>query len=253
MKTILAVTLLLLELSWVTSGHGGEAGSFSASQVFRVESNRNSDEFYMPVYKPRRGTSVKGRIDGGFRGGKEGQPVLKVLAPDSHVGETLHKSPALYWYLSEPTSYPITFTLEDTRHWKPLLEVTLKSPSKPGVQTLRLADYNRELDPDVSYQWHISIVIDPESPSKDIHAMGVIERVSYVQAVVEERTGCKDPRDVFCLYVESGLWYDAVQVISDLILANPRDRVLRLQRAALLDKVGLSDVAEYDRMLGEES
>jgi hypothetical protein len=42
-----------------------------------------------------------------------------------------------------------------------------------------------------------------------------------------------------------------VQVISDLISANPRDRVLRLQRAALLDKVGLTDVAEHDRTENE--
>jgi hypothetical protein len=104
-----------------------------------------------------------------------------------------------------------------------------------------------EPGPDVQYHWHISIVLDPESRSKDIHAMGAIERVPYDQAIVEQRT-CRDPRDVFCLYVESGLWYDAMQVISDLISANPGDRILRLQRAALLDKVGLSDVAEYDRI-----
>jgi uncharacterized protein DUF928 len=245
---ILAAIFLLMELGWGIPSQGLETGYSPTSPVLAAQGSQRADEPYMPVYKPRKRAAVRGRIDGGFRGGKEGEPVLKVLAPYDHVGETLHRSPALYWYLSEPTSYPITFTLEDSRHWTPILDVTLKPPTRPGVQAIRLDDYERTLEPEVQYRWHISLITDPESRSKDIHAMGVIERVPYVQAIVEGRIGCRNPRDIFCLYVESGLWYDAIQVISDLIAASPHDRVLRLQRAALLDKVGLTDVAEYDRM-----
>jgi Domain of Unknown Function (DUF928) len=212
-----------------------------------VQEGQRPVDPYMPVYKPRKDTSMTGRVDGGFRGGREGEPVLKVLAPYNHIGETVKKSPALYWYLSQPTSYRITFTLEDPRLVEPMLEVRLIPPTKAGIQTIRLADYDRELEPQIQYRWHLSLKVDQESPSKDIHAMGIIERIPYDQAIVEGRTACRDSRDVFCLYVESGLWYDAIQVISDLISASPRDRVLRLQRAALLDKVGLMDVAEYDR------
>jgi hypothetical protein len=244
---LLVVALACIEFNLGIPDHG-LAVDGAASPAMKDQGSRQSDEPYMPVYHPRKGTSLTGRVDGGFRGGKEGEPVLKVLAPDDHVGETLHKSPALYWYLSQRTDYPIYFTLEDSRHWKPVLEVTLKPPIEAGVQIIRLADYGKTLEagPEVQYRWHLSIVPDPESRSKDIHAMGIIERVPYDQAIFEQRA-CRNPRDVFCLYVESGLWYDAVQVISDLILANPRDRVLRLQRAALLDKVGLTDVAEHDR------
>jgi len=212
-----------------------------------VQGSRAPTDPYMPVYKPRKENSITGRIDGGFRGGREGEPVLKVLAPYDHIGETVKKSPALYWYLSQPTSYRIVFTLEDPRRIEPMLEVGLTPPMKAGIQTIRLADYGVELEPQIPYRCHVSLEVDESSPSKDIHAMGVIERIPYDQAIIEGRTACRDSRDVFCLYVESGLWYDAIQVISDLILANPRDRVLRLQRAALLDKVGLIDVAEYDR------
>lgn len=201
----------------------------------------------MPVYKPRKGSTLRGRVDGGFRGGEEGEPVIKLLAPADHVGETMKKSPALYWYISQPTSYPITFTLEDSRRPQPVLEVPLKSPTCSGVQMIRLADYDKSLEEEVQYWWHISLTIDPKSPSKDIHAKAVIERIPYTEAIFLGRT-CKDPRDVFCLYVQSGLWYDAVQVISDLIAASPKDRVLRLQRAALLEQVGLNDVGDWDRM-----
>jgi hypothetical protein len=239
--------LLFVELSGDGVGHAIAAERSPALPAVTVQGSQSPTEPYMPVYKPRKETSITGRVDGGFRGGREGEPVLKVLAPYDHIGETVKKSPALYWYLSQPTPYHITFTLEDPRQMKPMLEVGLNPPTKAGIQTIRLSDYDKELEPQIPYNFHISIKVDQESPSKDIHAMGRIERVPYDQAIVEGRTACRDLRDVFCLYVESGLWYDAIQVISDLISANPRDRVLRLQRAALLDKVGLMDVAEHDR------
>lgn len=130
----------------------------------------------MPVYKPRARGPSRGRVDGGFRGGQGGEPVLKVLAPADHVGETVKKRPALFWFLSSPTSYPIVFTLEDTTRYQPIVERTLPAPTKAGIQMIRLSDFEHMLEERVQYRWHISIVVDPESRSKDIHAMGVIER-----------------------------------------------------------------------------
>jgi hypothetical protein len=247
MERLLIGLILLLELGCRSATHPAAGGDSSASAASIANASGEAGDIYMPVYKPRKYAAAQGRVDGGFRGGKEGEPVLKVLAPYDHVGETLHKSPALYWYVSQPTQLPIDFTLEDSREWEPVLRVTLNPPTKPGIQVIRLSDYNASLEPEVTYQWHVSIKISSESPSKDIHAMGVIERAPYVQAIAEGRTTCGDPRDVFCLYVDMGFWYDAIQVISDLIAANPRDRVLRLQRAALLEKAGLADIAQFDR------
>jgi len=247
MRLAFLAVLLLLQHSANGLCDAVAADRSPVSPKSMVQGSQGPTDQYMPVYKPRKESSITGRVDGGFRGGREGEPVLKVLAPYDHIGETVKKSPALYWYLSQPTSDRITFTLEDPRRIEPMLEVGLAPPVKAGIQTIRLADYGVELEPQIPYRCHVSLEVDASSPSKDIHAMGVIERIPYDQAIIEGRTACRDSRDVFCLYVESGLWYDAIQVISDLIVANPRDRVLRLQRAALLDKVGLIDVAEYDR------
>ena len=48
------------------------------------------------------------------------------------------------------------------------------------------------------------------------------------------------------LYAESGIWYDTIMAISELIEANPNDMNLRKQRAAFLEQVGLSQVAQYE-------
>lgn len=250
MRFTLFVAAILLVLSVGMTGLGFGTDATSPESTAQVQGNQSPIELTMPIYKPRKGIGLRGRVDGGFRGDKAGEPVLKVLAPGDHVGETVKRSPALFWYLSKTTAHPIIFTLEDTRQYKPVLRVDLKPPTRPGVQMIRLTDYEQSLDEEVQYRWHIAVRVDPESPSKDIHAMGVIERIPYTEALFLGRS-CRDPRDAVCLYADAGLWYDAIMVISDLIMANPKDRVLRLQRAALLDQVGLTDVAEYDRLQNE--
>ncbi|MGE3153218.1 MAG: DUF928 domain-containing protein [Nitrospiraceae bacterium] len=238
--------LLLILLLGVMGGGAGQAQPVESPTSEGRLTRPIPIEPTMPVYKPRVRGPSRGRVDGGFRGGQEGEPILKVLAPADHVGETVKKRPALYWFLSSPTPYPIVFTLEDTNQYKPVVERTLPSPSGTGIQMIRLADFEQVLEEQVQYRWHISVVVDPESRSKDIHAMGIIERRPYTEDLFLNTT-CKDPRDAICLYADAGLWYDAIIVISDLIMAHPKDRVLRLQRAALLEQIGLSDVAEFDR------
>jgi hypothetical protein len=239
----------LLFALFVCFGDGaGDAQPVGTNEPPIVGADPNQPPIHsgMPVYKPRARGPSRGRVDGGFRGGREGEPILKVLAPADHVGETVKKRPALYWYLSTPSPYEIVFTLEDTNQYKPIVERTLPAPAHAGIQVIRLADFESALEEQVQYRWHISVVVDPDSRSKDIHAMGLIERRSYTEDLFLN-TSCKDPRDAICLYADAGLWYDAIAVISDLIAAHPTDRVLRLQRATLLDQIGLPEVATFDR------
>ncbi|HEX2719391.1 MAG TPA: DUF928 domain-containing protein, partial [Candidatus Deferrimicrobium sp.] len=46
------------------------------------------------------------------------------------------------------------------------------------------------------------------------------------------------------IYAEEGFWYDALESISRMIEASPKDADLRQQRASLLEQVGLSEAAE---------
>ena len=49
------------------------------------------------------------------------------------------------------------------------------------------------------------------------------------------------------LYAQSGIWYDALAVVSDLIVTSPTDTALHQQRASLLEQVGFDDLARLDR------
>jgi hypothetical protein len=85
------------------------------------------------------------------------------------------------------------------------------------------------------------VISDVNRRSRDILAGGVIERVEPPAGLREKLA--QVPRDEYPFaYAAAGLWYDALDSISDLIEARPSDAQLKKQRAALLTQVGLPEV-----------
>jgi hypothetical protein len=195
----------------------------------------------VPVYNPPSRGAPGGRIGGGTRGGGN-IFVLSVLAPD-HSGFTISEQPSLYWFISKPTALPIELTVMDSQGIKPLLETKLPSPAEPGIQRVRLADYNVHLAPGAAYRWFVAVVPDAERRSKDILAGGAIERVDLQEDVKAKLAQASD-KEVPFVYAQAGLWYDALKSISDLIDAAPQNQELRNERTALLKQVGLPSTNE---------
>jgi uncharacterized protein DUF928 len=195
----------------------------------------------VPVYNPPSRGAPGGRIGGGTRGGGN-IFVLSVLAPD-HSGFTTSEQPSLYWFISKPTTLPIELTVMDSQGIKPLLETKLPSPAEPGIQRVRLADYNVHLAPGAAYRWFVAVVADADRRSKDILAGGAIERVDLQEDVKAKLAQASD-NEVPFVYAQAGLWYDALKSISDLIDAAPQNQELRNERTALLKQVGLPSTNE---------
>ncbi|MGE5853106.1 MAG: DUF928 domain-containing protein [Deltaproteobacteria bacterium] len=190
-----------------------------------------------PVYSPPSRGAPGGRIGGGTRGGGQNVFVLSVLAPD-HSAFTTTEQPSLYWYISKPTSLPVELTVMDPQGIKPILETQLPSPTKAGIQRVRLADYNVHLAPGAAYRWFVAVVPDADRRSKDILAGGAIERVD-LQEDVKAKVAKAPDKELPFVYAQAGLWYDALKSISDLIDAAPQNQDLHNQRTALLKQVGL--------------
>jgi hypothetical protein len=198
----------------------------------------------LPVDKPRQAHMPRARGGGAVRGAEGKDPLIAPLCPD-HVGFTEKKEPVLYWYLSKATTLPIVFTLVDSRVIRPMAEVRIPPPATPGIQVIRLKEYGLSLSPDIQYKWFVSLIRDPGSPSSDVVAGGIIERVDPVESLML-RPHCADPMDAVCMYAQNGLWYDALAAASELIESAPQDCSLRRKRAFLLQQVGLPQIAEYD-------
>jgi len=198
----------------------------------------------VPLYNPPQRGAPTGRVAGGTRGLSKDLPVLSALAPN-HTGLSVHPQPTLYWYLSEAVPYPIEFTLIDNQTVMPLLEQRLSPNQRPGVKPIRLADYHVSLQSGMTYQWFVTIVVDPDQRSKDVVTGGEIALTTSPDALPSQLAQAGPARAPF-VYAQAGLWYDAVMAVSQLIDDAPQDHRLRRQRAALLAQVGLSSIAKAE-------
>jgi hypothetical protein len=199
----------------------------------------------MPAYTPPLRGAPASRVGGGTRSAGAAHLVLEVVAPD-HTGLTGTAQPTLYWYASETVSAPLEFTLIATDAEKPLVERTLPPVRGAGIHAIPLDTLGATLKPGTEYQWFVSVVSDPAQRSRDVTAGGTI-RLRAADGALRSQVAKVDPLQAPLLYAQAGYFYDAVDGLSRLIAKNPDDAGLRAQRAALLEQVGLGQVAALDR------
>ncbi len=199
----------------------------------------------LPVYTPPKQLTPRARIGGSLRGTEGTEPELVALVPD-HVGLTVKQTPTLNWYLSKPTASPLRFTLTDTQKIAPIFEGPLPAPTKAGVQSIDLKSLGLSLEPNIQYRWYVSISPNPDSPSRDIVAGGMIERCEFSECLTMASVNVTCDRNSVRTNALIGFWYDAMGCVCSLIENEPKDPSLRRLRAALLRQVGLNGVADWD-------
>lgn len=235
-----ALAILLSSIGW-----SADTSAQPVSERPLLAQAGPSEESSLPIYTPRTKTSPRARVGGGLRGTDGKDPEIVALVPD-HVGLTVKQAPSLNWFLSKPTSLPIRFTFIDSRSVKPLYEGPIPTPDLAGVQSINLKDLGLTLEPEVQYRWYISAIRNPDSPSQDIVAGGVIERCEFSACLVETEVDLTCDRQSVVRNAVRGFWYDAMACLCELIDANPSEQTLRRQRAALLKQIGLHGVADWD-------
>ena len=198
----------------------------------------------LPLYQPPLRGAPGGRVGGGTRGIGEELVALFALAPN-HVALTVQEQPVLYWYLSKPPRYPIELTITIEKDTHPLLEKRIPLPSRSGIYPLRLSDFDIRLSTGTQYRWFLALVPDPNRRSRDIVAGAIIERVETPETL-RSRLLKANREEISNIYAEAGMWYDALMAISNLIDDAPGNPAFHKHRAALLEQVGLSAVAQYD-------
>src|SRR5207247_233074 len=96
----------------------------------------------------------------------------------------------------------------------------------------------------VEYEWVVAMVVDPDSRSQDVLASGYIQRVEPSPALAAKlATAVKS--ELPAIYAEEGNWYDALDALSNLIEARPDNKDFQIQRASLLQQVGLTNAAAF--------
>ncbi|NRA07765.1 MAG: DUF928 domain-containing protein [Myxococcales bacterium] len=181
------------------------------------------------VWTPPVDGSPRVRVAGGVRGATA-LPTPMALVPE-HVALTTRHAPSLFWHIDAgvPEGTRLFFTLVEEEEGLPLVEVELAPPAKAGIQRVLLADHSIELDSEITYQWSISLVPDIQHRSADVVATGYIQRVAQPEAGYPSAQA----------YAAAGLWYDALETLSDAVDASPEADGPRAQRRSLLRQAGL--------------
>ncbi|OQW93832.1 MAG: hypothetical protein BWK79_09095 [Beggiatoa sp. IS2] len=199
------------------------------------------------VYKPQVVGAPVRRVGGAtrsFGAGANDLPVVVTLAPEQ-VALTMKAQPTLYWSLSKLTAYPVKFTLnyadpvKQSKSVEPLLELKMDHP-KEGIHKVDLAEHKITLDENVDYSWSVAIILGKEESTQDLISEGGIKRLKAVEAKEMTAKLGSNSKNHPKLYAQAGLWYDAIESLSEQIEQHPNDSGLRQQRADLLKQVGLN-------------
>jgi hypothetical protein len=194
----------------------------------RIAASSEPPSLGAPVeYRPPSLAGAPRRVGGGLRSAPPSLPAPVALVPD-HLGLTRRAQPVLYWFLSAATAARVDFAIVQPGLEEPLAERTL-SVRSAGVQRIDLAALGVALHPGVEYEWSVALVPDAGQRSRDLVAGGAILYFAT------DRSAAGDAHEA----AANGFWYDAM-----MILERSGDRN---QRAALLEQVGMPDIAAYER------
>jgi hypothetical protein len=198
----------------------------------------------IPEYKPPARGAPGGRVGGASRGTVKATmplPTIELLAPDGNAGQTTSPTPILYFYVSQPITWRIQFTISAPLRPDPVIEVNIPAPHQAGIYAIRTADYHAQLQPGVLYTWSVSVILNPKAPSRDIVASASLLRTAPDPTLESALHGAPPSRRA-ALFAQAGFWYDAVAAAADM---EAFDRHAALE--ALMSEVGLVEPARYDR------
>jgi hypothetical protein len=228
---------------------GSQAGE-SAEKAARksegdrvAKSGRAVRKSRLPIYRPPSVGKPAHSVGGGTRGPGDGSPALYVLVPN-HVAQTASSQPSLFWFVDNAPGAQarMEFTLLDEDGIEPLVQARLETPEAAGIYRIRLSEYGVELKQGIEYEWSVAMVLDPEKSGKDIVSTGWIDRVGRADGLDEQLSSAGGKQAVNVL-AQEGLWYDALTTLGDQLEKRPTDAGLTDARAALLQQVGLAEVA----------
>jgi len=189
-----------------------------------------------PEYNPPSRGAPSGRVGGGTRGLRV--LPLAALAPD-HTGLTISAQPALYYFLPASAGVRVAVRLAGDPNAQPLLEKDFAPPARTGIQRLELKTLGVTLTPGVEYRWTVS---DARTTST-----GMIRRIEASHDLARKLNGVPAGRSRYTLLAREGVWYDALDEVSRAADAGAASTTAGRHRAALLEQIGLKDIAQHER------
>ncbi len=176
---------------------------------------------------------LKRQVNAGSRSGGRASAVPVALVPDG-LGLSASEQPVLWWFLSQPTTAKVEFTLN--HRFETLIKFDLPDVTTAGLHRVDLASLTKQrpvkLTPGTPYEWTVRVK-QGDDPATDPVTVGWVE-FRPVETDLQTKLGTVSQLQRPALYATEGYWYDAVN-----LLASPKPHP---DLPPLLRQVGLLDV-----------
>jgi hypothetical protein len=199
-----------------------------------------------PEYRPDAalagGSLASVRSEPAPGGGAAGTlPEIRALGPE-HVGASMRPSPSLYWFLSAASPVPVEIRVFSDPAAPALAERRIEPPVDAGLHALRLDRSGVRLEPGTTYRFTAALVADAAAPDTDL-VSGAAIRYAPPEATPAKALATGPPAELAHRLAAAGYWYDAFDLLTRWVQADPDAERLRDHRASLLEQVGLAGVA----------
>ena len=154
---------------------------------------------------------------------------LTAIVPQSNVGLTTLENPILFFYIPRTSAPALEMVVQDQD--KRSFKQTYKPTGKAGVVGIPLRATTLEVGKE--YRWFFAVICDPKQRSEDQVVNGAIKRI---QPQPQLMTKLKDatPQERGNVYAESGIWYDSLATLAQLLSSRPNDVQFKADWKALL-------------------
>ncbi|MEM1253457.1 MAG: DUF928 domain-containing protein [Cyanobacteria bacterium P01_H01_bin.21] len=178
-------------------------------------------------------------------GGRRGQlcnnsmptPSLTLLMPPTNQGNTTAAHPTFLAYLPQTTAKQVFLSLEDEDN-NYVYHTTFESPEAAGIVNFSIPETAPVLEIDKYYKVSLAMICGEILDPNDLVIEGWIKRIAP-DMFTELPPSQETPLELGAWYARNGVWFDAVQMLADLRIAEPNNLDAIAAWKELLQSVGL--------------
>jgi Domain of Unknown Function (DUF928) len=161
------------------------------------------------------------------------------------IGNTETEYPTFWYYIpySAEKIHSIKFAIVDEKDNLLTKEpIPVNISGMPGIISFTLPKTGQPLKPGQYYHSYLLIDCNPQSRSEDVAIEGLVQLVP-ANVEFKKRLQVATEREKVILYAQQGYWQDAITDLGELRRQRPSDTTLIEDWKALLNSVGLTNIA----------
>jgi|GEM_PF-1314173 len=163
---------------------------------------------------------------------------LTALIPNTNWGKTVSQSSTFWFYVpysSEEIAFG-KFVLQDKKGIDLIEPIQFTLPETPGFVSFKLPETAPLLEVGTDYYWAFELYCNPKGRTP-IHVEGWIQRVLTNSNMGNQPD--TEATQMYQVYWEKRIWFDAVHELIQQRLKQPTDRALEAEWLRLLQDAGL--------------